>query len=215
MQQKDKFYINIGREFGAGGMEIGKRLAEMFEIPFYDKELISLASRESGISRSFFEKADELPGQRMRNGLLGLLASSYSDYYPSSTVMDKNALFQIQSDVIRRVAAESSAVFIGRCADYILRDEPRCLNVFICADIPDRIERLRKSKRLNRCEDLSDRQVMDLLAKGDRKRSTYYNYYTYKKWGSSGSYHLCLDSSWLGIDACVDIIARLVRERFL
>ena len=214
MQRSDKFYINIGRQFGAGGMEIGKRLSQMFGIPFYDKELIYLASTESGISREFFENVDEKPVQQIRGGFLGMLSSTFSDYYPSSTVLDKYALFKIQSDVIRRVAKETSAVFIGRCADYILREEPRCLNVFICANTKDRIARLRKSKRLNRCEDMSDREIMELLEKGDKRRSTYYNSYTHKVWGASGPYHLCLDSSWLGVDKCVEIIAQLVRERF-
>lgn len=211
---KPKFYINIGREFGSGGFEIGTQLARMFDIPFYDKELIHVASKESGISREFFEKADEIHNQTFSSGFFGLNFSSIFSDVSSYSVLDNAELFRIQSDVIRRVASEGGAVFVGRCADYILREEKNCLNVFITAPIPDRIARLRNNKKLKGIEKLSDTQIEEHLEKIDKKRSNYYNYFTYKTWGAAKSYNLCLDSSCLGIEQCIAIIAEVIRKRF-
>lgn len=208
---KPKFFITIGRELGSGGFEIGKRLAERFGIPFYDKELINLASQESGICKEFFEKADEIRTQKFSSGFFGLNFSSIFSDVASTSPIDNAELFRIQSDVIRRIAAEGSAVFVGRCADYILRDEKNCLNVFITSSIPDRIKRLRNSKKIKGIDKLTDEQIADELEKWDKKRSGYYNYFSYKKWGYASSYDICLDSSRLGIEKCVEIIAGLSR----
>lgn len=208
---KPKFFITIGRELGSGGFEIGKRLAERFGIPFYDKELINLASKESGICKEFFEKADEIRTQKFSSGFFGLNFSSIFSDVASTSPIDNAELFRIQSDVIRRIAAEGSAVFVGRCADYILRDEKNCLNVFITSSIPSRIERLRNSQKIKGIDKLTDEQIIDELEKWDKKRSGYYNYFSYKKWGYASSYDICLDSSRLGIEKCVDIIAGLSR----
>lgn len=209
-----KFYINIGRELGSGGFEIGEKLAKQFAIPFYDKELISLASKESGICKEFFEKADEIHSRKFSSGFFGLNFSSIFSDIATSSPIDNCELFRIQGDVIRQVAAEGSAVFVGRCADYILRDEPNCLNVFITASIPERIARLRNNKKLKGIENLSDAEIETVLEKWDKKRSGYYNYFSYKQWGVASSYHICLDSSYLGIDKCVELIEQLARERF-
>ncbi len=212
---KSKFYINIGRELGAGGLEIGKKVAEKFGIPFYDKELINLASRQSGICKEFFEKADERYSQKFSSGFFGLNFSSIFSDVASTSPVDSSELFRVQSDVIRTVASQGSAVFIGRCADYILREEKNCLNVFITASVPDKISRLRKSKKIKGVETLDDKQMEELLEKGDKKRSGYYNYFSYKQWGAASSYNLCLDSSYMGIDKCVDIIAGIASERWI
>lgn len=209
-----RFYINIGRELGSGGFEIGETLSEKFGIPFYDKELINRASKESGICKEFFERADEIHSHKISSGFFGLNFSSIFSDVATSSPIDNCELFRIQGDVIRRVAGEGSAVFVGRCADYILREEPNCLNVFITASVPDRISRLRNSKKLKGVEKLSDEEIASVLEKWDKKRSGYYNYFSYKKWGAASSYHVCLDSSYLGIDKCVEIIAKLAQERF-
>ncbi|MEG0517460.1 MAG: cytidylate kinase-like family protein [Bacteroidales bacterium] len=212
---KSDFYINIGRELGSGGFEIGEKLSQMFNIPFYDKELINVASKESGICKEFFEKADEIHEPTFSSGILGFNFSSIFADISSYSVLDNSQLFRIQSDVIRRVASTSSAVFVGRCADYILREEKTCLNIFITAPIPDRIQRLKENRKLKGIEKLTNQQIEEQLEKTDKKRSNYYNYFTYKTWGAARSYDLCLDSSYFGIDRCVEIIANEIKIRFI
>ena len=207
-----KFYITIGRQLGAGGLEVANKLSEIFNIPVYDKELINIASKESGLCSEVFEKADESPRKSLK-GLFGTFfsASAYINL-GSGSVLDESELFRIQSEVIRDVAEKGSAIFVGRCADYILRDEPNCLSVFITANDIDRVARLRLSKKMEGYKNLSDAQLIEYMHKEDRKRGEYYDYYTYKDWGHSSSYHMCLDSSFLGSDKCVEIIANYIRE---
>ena len=126
------YVINIGRQLGSGGKEIGEKLAARLGIDFYDKELINLASEESGLCKEFFEKADEKASQGIIGGLFGMRFPFISEgAMPCTNCLSNDALFKVQSDVIRRLAAEKSCVFVGRCADYILREHPRCANVFI------------------------------------------------------------------------------------
>ncbi len=202
------FVINIGRQLGSGGREIGTILAKSLDISFYDKELISLASKESGLSQEVFEAADEKTSFSLRGGLLGLRASVVSDGYIDNYLCNET-LFKIQSDVIRELAEKQSCVFVGRCADYILRDHPKTLNVFICANIEDRIKRVAEN------HDLSDKKALELIERTDKKRASYYNYYSDKQWGAASSYHLCINSSVLGIDATVDFILQFLNEKII
>ncbi len=204
---KPKFCITIGRELGSGGREVGKKLSEKLNIPFYDKKLITLASKESGISPEFFEKADEKPSSKFFSSLFGLnFSSMFMPNTSASSVLDGNELFKIQSDVVREVAEQGSAVFVGRCADFILRDNPNLISIFITAPLEERCERVRTSGLINGIENFSNEQLVELLEKEDARRSEYYNYYTYKTWGAASSYNLCLDSKLLGVDGCVEII---------
>ena len=140
------YVINIGRQLGSGGKEIGEKLAARLGIDFYDKELINLASEESGLCKEFFEKADEKASQGIIGGLFGMRFPFISEgAMPCTNCLSNDALFKVQSDVIRRLAAEKSCVFVGRCADYILREHPRCANVFISATKEDRIARSGRS----------------------------------------------------------------------
>lgn len=208
-----KFFITIGRQLGAGGLEVAGKLSKIFDIPVYDKELLNMASKESGIATEIFENADETP-RKVKGGFFGIGISGvgYNDYF-GVNALDESELFRIQSDVIRDIAAERSAIFVGRCADYILRDEPRCMSVFITANDSDRVARLRLSKKFDGLKELSEQQVIDFMKKEDKKRAGYYNYYTYKEWGHSQSYNLCLDSSFYGTDVCTEIIAKLAKEK--
>ncbi|NDV81134.1 AAA family ATPase [Bacteroides sp. 51] len=204
----DKYVINIGRQLGSGGREIGEKLAVRLGISFYDKELINLASKESGLSEELFEKADEKPSQTIIGGLFGARFSLFTDSsLPYTNYLSNDALFKIQSDVIRKLAAEKSCLFVGRCADYILRENPRCVNVFVTASLEERI------KRLSASGDLTKEQAEELIAKTDKKRSEYYNYYSYKTWGAASTYHLCIDSSVLGIEETVLFIEQFVKRK--
>ena len=204
----DKYVINIGRQLGSGGREIGEKLAARLGIAFYDKELINLASKESGLSEELFEKADEKPSQTIIGGLFGARFSLFTDSsLPYTNYLSNDALFKIQSDVIRKLATEKSCLFVGRCADYILRENPRCVNVFVTASMDVRI------KRLSSTGELTKEQAEELIAKTDKKRSEYYNYYSYKTWGAASTYHLCIDSSVLGIDQTVLFIEEFAKRK--
>ncbi len=195
------YVITIGRQLGSGGKEIGEKLASRLGIGFYDKELVSLASEESGLCREFFEKADEKASQSMIGGLFGMRFPLTSDSpIPYSNCLSNDALFKIQSDVIRRLAAERSCLFVGRCADYILREHPRCATIFISASPKERIS------RLCHIHSISAEEAEEMMHKTDKRRSEYYSYYSYKTWGAAATYHLCIDSSALGTEETVLLI---------
>ena len=201
-----KFVVNIGRQLGSGGKEIGEKLAARLGIDFYDKELITLASKESGLCREFFEKADERASQGIIGGLFGMRFPFVGDgSLPTQNCLSNDALFKVQSDVIRQLAAEKSCLFVGRCADYILRDHPRCANIFISASHEARVARLCASHHV------SEEEAENMMNKADKKRSEYYNYYSYKTWGAAATYHLCIDSSVLGIEKTIDFIEDFVK----
>lgn len=202
----EHYVINLGRQLGSGGKEIGEKLAQQLGIAFYDKELINLASEESGLCREFFEKADEKASQSILGGLFGSRFPFITEgAYPYNSYLNNDSLFKIQSDVIRHLAEKQSCLFVGRCADYILRDHPRCANVFVSASPEARIERLMK------LHNISSEEAEELMEKADKKRSSYYNYYSYKTWGAAATYHLCIDSSVLGIDGTVEFIKNFVK----
>ena len=203
------YVINLGRQLGSGGREIGEKLAKELNIAFYDKELIQLASEESGLCKEFFEKADERTQKTFLGSLFGNRVPFVGDgAIPYGSCLNNDALFKIQSDVIRSLAENGSCLFVGRCADYILRDHPRCLNVFISASKEARIERMMKINGLNAT------QAEELIDKADRKRAAYYNYYSYNTWGAAATYHLCIESSVLGIDETVRFIKEYVTKKF-
>jgi Cytidylate kinase len=203
----NKYVINIGRQLGSGGREIGAKLASQLDISFYDKELINIASQESGLCKEFFEKADE-KASRSTIGLFGMRFPFINDgTIPNNNCLSNDALFKIQSDAIRKLAEEESCLFVGRCADYILRDNPRCVNIFISASKEDRI------KRLCLKMDIDAEKAEGLIDKTDRERASYYNYYSYKVWGAASTYHLCIDSSALGIDETVEFIKLFIRKK--
>jgi cytidylate kinase len=203
----EKIVITIGRQLGSGGREIGEKLASQLGIHFYDKELIQIASKESGLGKEFFEKADEKTSHSIIGGLLGL-RSGFTDEMFSNSFLSNEILFKIQSDVIRNIAEQKSAIIVGRCADYVLQDIPRCLNLFITADIADR------SKRIVDANLAPEHKAKDYLEKMDKKRAAYYNYYSNKIWGAAESYHLCINSSILGIDETVIYIRKFAEKIF-
>ena len=213
MNAMEKYYIDIGRQLGAGGLKVANELSKRLGIPVFDKELLYLAAKESGIAPEFFKNVDEKPQAYLQGSFWGLNFSPVlNNNYSAFTPLDSRELFKIQSDTIKMLADKQSAIFVGRCADYVLRDR-KCFNVFIsCSSPNERIERIRHSKRLENADKLTDKEILSILEKGDKKRSQYYNYYTYKEWGFSNSYNLCLDSSFFGIDRCVEMIVATLRE---
>lgn len=201
------FVITIGRQLGSGGRIIGEKVARQMGISFYDKELIQIASQESGLGKEYFENADEKKGYSVFGGLFGIRGimaeEPFSTYY-----LNNETLFTIQSDVIRKLADQGSCLFVGRCADYVLTGKPRLLNIFITADRDDRI------KRIAERDQVTSRKAGDLVEKADKDRAGYYNYFTNKIWGAAESYHLCVNSSILGIDNTVEFIKNFAKVRF-
>jgi len=203
----DYYAITIGRQLGSGGRMIGEKLARQLGISFYDKELIQIASQESGLGKEFFEMADEKKGHSIFGGLFGIRGlmteEPFSTYY-----LNNETLFSIQSDVIRKVADEGSCLFVGRCADYVLAGKQRLLNIYITANRDDRI------KRIAERDHLTEKKAKDIIEKADKDRAGYYNYFTNKKWGAAESYHLCINSSILGIDDTVEFIKKFAEKKF-
>jgi len=192
--------INIGRSFGSGGGYVGQAIGRKLGIPFYDNELISKAAEESGYSRNLFAKEEK----HSLFSVSSFFASGRLCYMDNGYVND-NVLFNIQSEVIRNIADKGDAIIIGRCADYILRDK-ECLNVFITAPMEFRIHRLMETEGIDADE------AESLIRRKDRTRETYYNYYTFGSWGLASNYHLCVDSSILGIEGTADLIIDLGRR---
>lgn len=191
----------IGREFGSNGLAVGEALAKKLGINFYDKELLQKAAKESGFCEEILENHDEKPTNSF---LYSLVMDTYSSGgYATAPFLDmplNHKVFLAQFDAIKSLAEQESCVIVGRCADYALADKPNVVNVFIRADLEDRIKNV--SKRL----DISNNKAKDLCHKKDKQRSSYYNYYTSKKWGDSRSYDLCINLSKISVDDAVDMI---------
>jgi cytidylate kinase len=207
---KTNMVITIGRQYGSGGREVGRRLASRLEIPYYDKEILSEASKDSGICEELFEDHDEKP---TRSFLYSLVTGVQTHGNPSTMYMDmplNHRIFLAQFDTIRRLAGNGPCVVVGRCADYVLRDEKNVVNVFLKADMEHRIERaIERGAEPSRAQDIVKRR--------DKERASYYNYYATTTWGDVNNYDLCLDTGKVGYDGAVDMIIAYVtlREKLL
>ena len=198
--------INVGRQVGAGGREIGQMLAKDFEAKFYDRELLNLAAKESGFSEKFFKQNDEKKG--FLRGLLNVQSPHMSGGSLWGTNFSQESLFKFQSDAIQKAASEGSCVFMGRCADYILRDFDNVVNLFITASMDFRVELISKVKQINASD------AHKLIEHVEARRAQYYNYYIGKKWGAAESYDFCIDASILGLEETEKLIAEYIRKRF-
>lgn len=198
--------ITIGREYGSGGREIGERVAKLLGINFYDREIINLASQKSGLSLELFDKADEKRSFSLQSAGFSLRTSLIDDM-STNYFLSNESLFNIQSEVIREIAQKEEAVFVGRCADYVLKDFCGLLSLFIVSDIDDRI------KRVSQRNNISLQTAANLIEKEDKRRASYYNYFSDKRWGESHSYHLSINSSILGIEGSAQIIAFAITQR--
>ena len=196
--------ITIGRQYGSGGHDIGKQLAEELNVPFYDKALLERAAKDSGLCQEIFENHDEKPTNSF---LYSLVMDTYSLGYTTSSFSEmplNHKIFLAQFDAIKNIAKEGPCVIVGRCADYALADFPNVVNVFLHADLQDRIV------RIARRHDLTDAKAKDLIVKTDKRRASYYNYYTSKKWGDAAGYDLSLNTATLGIDGTIHMIREFV-----
>lgn len=206
---KKNYVITIGRQFGSGGREIGKLVAEKLGIAYYDKELLCEAAKNAGVSPEFFEKSDEkMP--RFFSGLFSFTMgyNPYTLYAGSSSISD-DTLYRAQSDFIHSVAEKHSCVIVGRSADYVLRDHPRCANIFIHAPIEECVKRI-----MRRGDKTTPEQARSLAEKTNKLRAGYYNFYSDKTWGDAKTYHMTIDSSSLPAEEVAAMICDYVTRRF-
>lgn len=203
----DKYVITIGRQFGSGGRSIGEKLAKKLDIPFYDKELISLAAKESGVSPEVFDNVDE----KAANSLLYSLSMGMYNFGSGFSVMGdlpvNDKLYLLQHQIIKDIAEKENCVIVGRCADYVLRDHPGCVNIFIYADMD-----FRKDEAIKR-HGIDEARAEHIINKTDKSRANYYSFYSGQKWGMAENYDLCINSGKLSEDSIVELIIDYINKR--
>lgn len=198
--------ITISREFGSGGRAVGSKLAQRLNIPFYDKEIIQMTAEKSGLSEEFLASAEE---HSNRSFLFSIASAPYSDFkYPyqyDTPVTDK--AFFAQANVIREIAANTNCVIVGRCADYLLKDEKKLLRVFISADMEERRQRIITEYGID------EKESVTKLRKADKSREKYVRHYTGEEWGSIKNHDLVINTSFTGVDGAVEIILAALQAK--
>lgn len=200
--------ITIGRQYGSAGREIGFLIAEKLGIKCYDKEILSVAAKESGLCEKIFETHDEKP---TKSFLYSLVMDTYSMGYTPSGYVDMpigHKIFLAQFDAIKNIAEKESCIFVGRCADYALEDNPDLLSIFIHGTMEHRIQRIMEKVGVK-----TEDEAKDLIIKTDKRRAAYYNSYSNKKWGEAKTYNLSIDSGLLGVEGTADLIVDIVRNK--
>jgi cytidylate kinase len=204
MEKKENLIVSLGREFGAGGRSVGKKLAERLGIAYYEKELIVQAAKECGFAPELFEKSDETSSSVSGNVLQWM--SDWMDGLYSRNFLSQDSLFEMQSATIRKIASERSCVILGRCSDYVLRDNPNCVSVFLHSTEDDRAQRI-----IERSE-MTKEEALKLMGVEDKRRASYYNFYSNKTWGMASTYHLSVNVASLGDEGVVDFIIDFLKR---
>ncbi len=199
-----KKIITISRQFGSGGRGIGKLLADRLDIPFYDKELIELASKESGIDERIFKSEGEETGRFYQVlGAIGYALGSPAGGIYEYSINDQ--LYLVQANIIEQLANEGPCVIVGRCADYVLEDREDVLNIYLCADMDERLRRVIDEYHVEDADEA-------MLCKVDKRRSNYYQYYTDRVWGKAENYDLCINTGKFDTDAIIGMIVDAYRR---
>lgn len=197
--------ISIGRQFGAGGRGVGKLLAQKLGIEYFDKELITLAAQEFGFDSELLEKADE-KSSPISGNILQWIESIIPGEFFTKNYLSSDTLFEIQSNAIRKLAEERSCVIVGRCSDYVLRNNPNCISIFLHSTEEDRVQRI--------CErsGMSQQDALNQIHTEDRRRAAYYNFYSDKTWGDAATYSLCIDVSKVGIEGATEMTIEYLKK---
>ena len=200
------FAICIGRQLGSGGYVIGQKIAQELGFKFYDSELIYAAADRSGYSKDLFEKSDE-----ERSAIRSFFTNCFpflgnADFYGNP--VNEEALFSILSQTIQELSEQENCLFVGRCAEYILRHHPNMTSIFISANMPDRIKRIAEKRGV------SEERAKHLAHHNDKSRATFHDFYSNNQWGHAATYNLCINSSVLGIDATTELIINFIKQRF-
>ena len=199
--------VALNRQYGSGGKEIGSILAKELGIKLYDSEILDLASQKSGIQRDYFEKADEKPTDSFLYALAMNTLSVNNTMHPLDHALSNDRLFNLQAEVISELAKEESFVLMGRCGEYILRDHPNCIRIYLSAPLEKRVE------RIMRLYGLSEKEAQKKILSVDKKRSSYYGYYAGKTWDACSSYDLSIDTSILGPEKTAELIKNYIEMR--
>lgn len=200
--------VTICRQFCSGGKEVGTKLAKKLNCECYDKKLISLAAKESGFKESFFEQADEQATNSFLYSIaMGTPSSATGLFFQNNDFLTNDKLFSIQSDVIKKISKDKSCVIVGRCSDYILRERPNLVKVYLVADTEFKIQRLLQTNK-----DIDIKHAQSFLNKTDKKRSHYYSYYTGREWDNASNYDLVINTSKVGTDGAVDLILSYINN---
>lgn len=200
-----KCIITIGRQFGSGGREIGEALAKKLGIPYYDKELISMAAKESGMDADVFNNVDERAANSLLYSLSMGLYSFGSSFNSTGDLPVNDRLYLLQHQIIKKLAEEGSCVIVGRCADYVLKDRDDCVNIFIHANMD-----YRKQRAIS-IHNVAKGRAEQIVNKTDKVRANYYSFYSGQKWGYAQNYDLCIDSSKLSLEQAVELIEAYVK----
>lgn len=204
--QSSHFAVCLGRQLGSGGRIIGRQIAEELGFKFYDKELIYTAAAKSGYSKELFEKSDEEKSNlhTFFTNFIPFLGST--DFYGNH--VDEESLFSILSQTIKEIAATDNCLFVGRCAEYILREHPRMTSIFISANMKDRIKRVSEMRKI------SAEEAKRVIQNNDKRRATFHDFYSSRQWGYASTYELCINSSFLGLDATKGLCVDYIKKRF-
>ncbi len=211
MSDNHPIVITIGRQFGSGGRELGRKLADRLGYKYYDKELLREAARHAGVGEEFFERNDE----RFPSFLNGIFSFAFGlnavNCYSGSTSISDDSLYRAQSDFIHSLAEKEPCIIVGRTSDYVLRDHGKLVNIFVHAPMECCVRRI-----MDRGEDdgLTEEKVRSKAAKVNRLRANYYNFYTDKTWGASSSYDLSIDTSRMPMDELIEVIVEYLKRRF-
>ena len=194
--------VTISRELGSGGHEIGKRVAQRLGVPFYDQQLIQLSAEQGGFTLDYIRDHEQ---QLAHSLFYTLYEQNYA--YVDEQLPPLDALFMVQSKIIRDIADRESCVIVGRCADFVLKDSANCLSVFIHADRSFRTQRIMKRDHVGKND------AVNMLEDSDRKRTNYCRHFTGRQWGQAGQYNLSVESSFFGLDQITDMIVQAFQQR--
>lgn len=203
----DNLVIVVGRQFGSGGRQLGKMLADYFSLTYYDKELLSEAARKYGFSREIFARFDEKRPSPIRSLLANTLGMQ--DIYSSHPISNES-IYTAQGNIIRDLASRHGAVFVGRSADYILRDFPNLISIFLHSPVEKRAKAL-----VDRGDAKNLQHAIEIAGKIDADRENFYNYFTGRRWGHADNYHLTLDASLLPINKIFEVVKSFIENRDL
>lgn len=205
----DNYVITIGRQFGSGGRGLGEILSKKLNIPFYDKELLMQAATQSGLNPDFLINNDERLPKFINSALSFTFGMSAMPWYAGSSSISDDNLYKTTSDFIYDIAQRGSCIIVGRSADYVLRDMPRVVNVFLHASMDDCVKRI-----ISRNESTDAVKAKKLAERTNKLRANYYNFYTDKKWGDAASYDLTFNTSILPLEHIADVIIHYLQLRF-
>lgn len=192
--------VTVSREAYCGGDELAKNLADKLGFKFYDRELISLASEKSGIHEDHFDSIEKKPTNSILYSVVMGMYTSRGAYVRLDDVLTDDKIYKIQADIIREMAEQGNCVFVGRCSDYILRNNPKCVNIFLHGNESDRVKRVMAE------QSVSESEAKKIVSRADKKRRSYYNYYTNREWGEMSNYDLTLNLSSIAEDKAVDLV---------